>query len=306
MSLCKPLGFGLKSSKIRKTSKSLDFIRKCLKSHNFSGIFIFHQNLTKNHFNFSKTGDPYNHPVVPWVVDFSSECNDENDKDSDDSDGDIDGDEGSGGGDGWRNLRISKFRSSKGDHQTDHTFLWSPQPHHITEVLSSLTYFVYFARRTSRRVLQKVVRSRFEPKEYPLSMAKLYRMVPEECIAEFYRDPLIFESIIDELPDLELPEWCPTPSAFIEWHRNKLEHRKVSKDLHFWIDLNFGYKLGQNHNEGLGGPRYHFMFGNHGNGATKQMAAVSSIEASIEAKNVPLQFDPLVAKHQGLFEMLSV
>ena len=35
------------------------------------------------------------------------------------------------------------------------------------------------------------------------------------------------------------------------------------------------------------------------------MAAVSSIEASIEAKNVPLQFDPLIARHQGVVQLFT-
>ena len=140
-------------------------------------------------------GDPFNHPVLPWVVDFSSKDN------------------------GYRDLSKSKFRLTKGDHQIDHTFLFSPQPHHITEVLSSLTYYLYLARRTPKYVLQKAVRSRFEPKEYPISMHKLYQCVPEECIPEFYCDPSIFESIISVLPNLQIPTWCDSPQHFIQWHR---------------------------------------------------------------------------------------
>eukprot|EP01083_Nonionella_stella_P299576 1018259_1 len=221
-------------------------------------------------------GDPFNHPVLPWVVDFTS------------SDGihHI----------GWRDLSKSKFRLNKGDHQIDYTFLNSPQPHHVTEVLSSLTYFLYLARRTPRYILQKAVRSRFEPKEFPISMAKLYQCSPEECIPEFYCDSTIFESIIDALPNLQIPPWCHSPSHFIQWHRRQLESKQVSENLHLWIDLNFGYRLGQDtlNNDN----KYIF-------GYNESIPCTSRIEAAIDCKNIPLQFDPLLARHCGVIQLFN-
>ena len=42
---------------------------------------------------------------------------------------------------------------------------------------------------------------------------------------------------------LELPDWTLTPAEFIKWHRTILESDEVSRHLHSWIDLTFGYKL---------------------------------------------------------------
>ncbi len=60
---------------------------------------------------FRMNGDPFNHPVPPWIVDFTSV----------DGINDI----------GWRDSNKSKCRLTKGDHQIDHAFLFSPQPYHI-------------------------------------------------------------------------------------------------------------------------------------------------------------------------------
>nr|XP_022903280.1 protein FAN-like [Onthophagus taurus] len=42
--------------------------------------------------------------------------------------------------------------------------------------------------------------------------------------------------------DVELPRWANSPSDFVETLRNALESDVVSKQLHLWIDLIFGYK----------------------------------------------------------------
>jgi WD repeat-containing protein 81 len=67
---------------------------------------------------------------------------------------------------------------------------------------------------------------------------------PEECIPEFYCDPSIFTSIHEDLPDLKVPDWCNGSAVeFIRTHRLLLESDLVSKKLHSWIDLVFGYKV---------------------------------------------------------------
>uniref|UniRef100_A0A803VQ27 WD repeat-containing protein 81 n=1 Tax=Ficedula albicollis TaxID=59894 RepID=A0A803VQ27_FICAL len=180
-----------------------------------------------------RMGDPNYHPVLPWVVDFTTK----NGK--------------------FRDLRKSKFRLNKGDKQLDFTYEMTKQafvaggssgeqlhvPHHISDVLSDITYYVYTARRTPKAVLCCHVRSQWEPNEYPASMERMQSWTPDECIPEFYTDPSIFRSIHPDMPDLDVPSWCSSYEEFIQVHRMLLESREVSQDLHHWIDLTFGYKL---------------------------------------------------------------
>ena len=180
--------------------------------------------------------DPNNHPILPWVMDFSSEHA------------------------GYRDLTKSKYRINKGDPQLDLTFNGrpldglvshdqsistepAPTPHHISDVLSDITYFVYKARQTSKNVLCANVRSKWVPNEYPASMQRMQQWTPDECIPEFYMDPEIFLSIHDDLPDLEIPHWASSREDFIKKHLAVLEGDYVSKRLHHWIDLTFGYKV---------------------------------------------------------------
>ncbi|KAF9438628.1 WD repeat-containing protein 81 [Entomortierella beljakovae] len=173
-----------------------------------------------NHAAGRRQGDPNVHPIFPWVTDFtgSEVCH------------------------GWRDLSKTKFRLNKGDEQLDFTFE-GPIPHHITDILSDITYYVYMARQIPIPVLCQFVRSKYEANEYPSSIRRLYEWTPDECIPEFYTDPNIFKSIHADMPDMALPVWAKSPEEFIRIHREALESDYVSAHLHTWIDLTFGYKL---------------------------------------------------------------
>ncbi|KAG7264453.1 hypothetical protein CRUP_010952 [Coryphaenoides rupestris] len=199
-----------------------------------------------------RAGDPNYHPVLPWVADFTVPFG------------------------RFRDLRRSKFRLNKGDKQLDFTYEMTKEalaaaggngpggcgvggdlgggggvgpsdhlhvPHHISDVLSDITYYVYKARQTPKSVLCSHVRSQWEPNEYPASMERMQSWTPDECIPEFYTDPSIFRSIHPDMPDLDVPSWCSSYEEFIEVHRRMLESREVSQYLHHWVDLTFGYKL---------------------------------------------------------------
>nr|XP_027780228.1 WD repeat-containing protein 81 isoform X4 [Marmota flaviventris] len=197
-------------------------------------ISNFHYLMQLNRLAGRRQGDPNYHPVLPWVVDFTTPHG------------------------RFRDLRKSKFRLNKGDKQLDFTYEMTRQafvasgagggepphvPHHISDVLSDITYYVYKARRTPRSVLCEHVRAQWEPHEYPASMERMQTWTPDECIPEFYTDPSIFCSIHPDMPDLDVPAWCNSSQEFVAAHRALLESREVSQDLHHWIDLTFGYKL---------------------------------------------------------------
>eukprot|EP01125_Pyxidicula_operculata_P008328 TRINITY_DN2805_c0_g1_i1.p1 TRINITY_DN2805_c0_g1~~TRINITY_DN2805_c0_g1_i1.p1 ORF type:complete len:1307 (-),score=362.35 TRINITY_DN2805_c0_g1_i1:632-4552(-) len=177
-----------------------------------------------NRFAGRQIGNPNYHPVFPWVIDFTGTTK-ENWR--------------------WRDLTKTKYRLTKGDEQLDFQYNSSigSSPHHITEPLSELTYFNYFARRTPVSLLKKFVRSKYQPNEYPQSMERLYSWTPDEAIPEFYSDPEIFMSIHSDMTDLRVPSWSTDSYDFINQHREALESDRVSAYLHHWIDLTFGYKL---------------------------------------------------------------
>ncbi|ORZ05046.1 hypothetical protein BCR42DRAFT_182418 [Absidia repens] len=167
-----------------------------------------------------REGDPNFHPILPWVTDFT----------------------GTSIESGWRDFTKTKFRINKGDEQLDFTFD-GPVPHHITDILSDITYYVYLARKTPIPVLCQFVRSKYEPNEYPSSMQRLYQWTPDECIPEFYTDPTIFKSLHEDMADLQIPSWSTSPEDFIHRHAEALESDHVSSMLHHWIDLTFGNRL---------------------------------------------------------------
>lgn len=173
-----------------------------------------------NHLAGRREGDPNFYPILPWITDFSGDSIE----------------------DGWRNFTQTKFRINKGDEQLDFTFD-GPVPHHITDILSDITYYVYQARKTPIPVLCQFVRSKYEPNEYPSSMQRLYQWTPDECIPEFYTDPTIFKSTHPDMPDLQIPQWASSPEDFIKKHAEALESDHVSANLHHWIDLTFGNDL---------------------------------------------------------------
>ncbi|KAF0716368.1 hypothetical protein AaE_011121, partial [Aphanomyces astaci] len=173
------------------------------------------------------------HAVLPWVTDFTLPYTD----------------------DGTchhhlRDLTMSKYRLTKGDDHLD--LMYRHTGHHIPEKyttnqcslrLSDLSVAIYLARVLPRALLQRVVRSTFEPKEYPTSLAKMAASSPDECIPELFLDPSVLVSCHDDMLSLDLPSWCSTPDTCIAYHRRVLESPFVSAHLHAWIDVTFGVHL---------------------------------------------------------------
>ena len=188
--------------------------------------------LLLNHHAGRVPGDPNNHPIFPWVMEFTHK----------------DG--------GFRDLTKSKYRLSKGDQQLDFTYISAQEelryrgvgqdglvPHHIGDISSDVTYYVYLARKTPRDMLLSRVRPQWVPEEYPSTIEKMYTWSPDECIPEFFTDQSLFRSIHSDLPDLGLPGWASSPEEVIATHLAVLEGDIVSSNLHYWIDIMFGYKL---------------------------------------------------------------
>lgn len=196
------------------------------------------------------------HTMMPWVIDFSVKPDENSDA-------------------GWRDLRKSKWRLAKGDEQLDFTYSTSEIPHHVSdECLSELAVCSYKARRLPLSVLRSAVRSVYEPNEYPSNMQRLYQWTPDECIPEFYIDPRIFTSLHAGMSDLSVPAWATSPEEFISLHRAALESDRVSREIHHWIDITFGYQM--------------------------------SGQAAVEAKNVMLPTpDPMMPRSMGRRQLFT-
>lgn len=87
----------------------------------------------------------------------------------------------------------------------------------------------------------------------PLSWHNVSGLSPDyrELIPEFFTMPeMLMNSdkfdlgMVNGQPigDVELPPWASSATEFIQIHRNALESKYVSENLHEWIDLIFGYK----------------------------------------------------------------
>lgn len=114
-----------------------------------------------NNFAGRRTDSPDYHHIVPWVIDFSSKNGN------------------------WRDLTKTKYRLTKGDAQLDITYQHnkhgtdSTTPHHVSDVLSEITFYVYMARKTPKSVLCRHVRSKFVAAEYPASIKRLQEWTPD-------------------------------------------------------------------------------------------------------------------------------
>ena len=89
----------------------------CSNHHSFTRSQGFVRNfdylMALNRFAGRKMQDPNNHPVIPWVIDFTSASGE------------------------WRDLTKTKFRINKGDQQLDITYS-GIVPHHISDILSEV------------------------------------------------------------------------------------------------------------------------------------------------------------------------
>ena len=75
------------------------------------------------------------------------------------------------------------------------------------------------ARRLPKALLTKAVRAVFIAGEYPATLRRLYSWSPDEAIPEFYTDASVFDSLHDDMPSLQVPEWAADAQDFVRRHR---------------------------------------------------------------------------------------
>jgi WD40 repeat protein len=198
-----------------------------------------------------REGDFQFHAFMPWVIDFSKHpfSSSVNEKTTATAAEDDEDDADDKPLFGYRDLTKTKARLMKGDEMLDRSF--ENFGYHLLDdpSMSELGACVQSARNLSKIVLQKFVRPDWEPNEYPKSIQRVFETTPDECLPRFYYDPSIFKSslIEDGLHDLQLPEWISSSGnaeEFIRIHRSCLESDFVSKRLHTWFDVHFGYQVG--------------------------------------------------------------
>ena len=63
------------------------------------------------------------------------------------------------------------------------------------------------------------MRAVFIAGEYPATLRRLYSWSPDEAIPEFYTDASVFESLHDDMPSLQVPEWAAHTQDFVRQHR---------------------------------------------------------------------------------------
>lgn len=115
-----------------------------------------------NNYAGRRIESPDYHHIMPWVIDFASKNGN------------------------WRDLTKTKYRLTKGDAQLDITYQHikkfaevAAAPHHVSDVLSEITFYVYMARKTPKSILCRHVRSKFVAAEYPGSIKRLQEWTPD-------------------------------------------------------------------------------------------------------------------------------
>eukprot|EP00704_Kipferlia_bialata_P007779 g7779.t1 len=68
-------------------------------------------------------------------------------------------------------------------------------PHHIVEYLSELSILTLLARRVPIKLITLLIRPKFETREFPDSLKRVYGWTPEECVLEYYTSPDAFTAM---------------------------------------------------------------------------------------------------------------